>query len=56
MENLKAFNDIRNDVKGVLGVGLKYSYNSIVGPVEFDVHWSNLRNRAGAYFNIGLYF
>lgn len=50
------FNDLNNKVTGVFGAGLKYSYDSIVGPVELDVHWSTKRRKAGAYINIGLYF
>lgn len=41
--------------KGIFGVGLRYSYNSIVGPVEFDLHCST-RKKFGAYLGIGLYF
>ena len=43
--------------KGVFGAGLKYSYNSIIGPVEIDVHWASRKQyKSGAYLNIGLYF
>ncbi len=53
--------DIRNlgDVDrtlGVVGAGLKYSYDSIIGPVELDLHWASRRYKSGMYLNIGLYF
>ena len=50
------FDNINNNITGVYGSGLKYSFNSIIGPMEFDVHWSTKRNKPGAYLNIGLYF
>lgn len=43
-------------ITGIFGAGLKYSYDSIIGPVEFDVHWASHQHRIGAYLNIGLYF
>lgn len=45
-----------NKFSGVLGVGLKYSYNTIIGPVEFTLHWRSRNRRAGAYLNVGLNF
>lgn len=50
------FDDIKNNITGVYGTGLKYSFDSIIGPMEFDVHWSTKRDKLGAYLNIGLYF
>ncbi len=41
---------------GVFGTGLKYSYDSIIGPVELDVHWASRFHKTGLYLNIGLYF
>ncbi len=50
--------DITNAHKiyGLLGAGVKYSYNSIIGPMEFDLHWRSRNRKAGAYFSIGLSF
>ena len=45
-----------NKIYGILGAGIKYSYNSIIGPVELDLHWRSRNRRAGAYFSIGLSF
>lgn len=41
---------------GMIGAGLKYSFNSVIGPIELDVHWRSRNNKTGAYFNIGMYF
>ena len=53
--DLKDFGDM-NEAYGVFGAGLKYSYNSIIGPVELDFHWASRRSKPGMYLNIGLYF
>lgn len=53
---IKDFGNV-DKTKGVFGAGLKYSYNSIIGPVEIDVHWASRKQyKPGAYLNIGLYF
>ena len=41
---------------GENGLGLKYSYNSFIGPVSLTVQWSELRKRASGYLSIGYYF
>lgn len=46
----------KDKTTGVFGTGLKYSYNSIIGPVELDVHWASRFHKTGLYLNIGLYF
>lgn len=40
----------------ILGVGLRLSYNGMLGPVSAEVHWSTLTRGAGFYFNFGYYF
>lgn len=42
--------------KNVWGVGLAYSYNTIVGPIDFQIDYSNLTKKVSAYFNLGYYF
>lgn len=37
------------------GAGLEYAYNSIIGPLKLNVHWSNI-TRFGAYLSIGYDF
>ena len=38
------------------GVGLKYSYNSIIGPVSLTAQWNQNNNRVSGYLSIGYYF
>lgn len=40
------------------GAGLKYSYNSPVGPISLTAHWANVyeENLFGAYFSFGYNF
>lgn len=38
------------------GFGAQYAYNSIIGPVSVDLHWSNLTKLPGMYVSIGYIF
>ena len=38
------------------GAGLKYSYDSPIGPVSLTGHWSNVTHQFGAYFSFGYTF
>ena len=38
------------------GVGGGYAYNTIVGPLKFNLHYSNLTGGLGAYFSVGFNF
>lgn len=38
------------------GVGAKLSYDSFIGPISVQVHWSSLWHRAGFYLNAGYIF
>lgn len=38
------------------GVGLRYSIDTKIGPVSFDISSSNISKRVNAYFSIGYYF
>lgn len=40
----------------VYGFGLEYAYNTIMGPLRFNVHYSNLTERVGAYLSFGYDF
>ena len=42
--------------KGIFGAGLEYSYDSIVGPISANVHWSSLTNSVGVYCSLGYNF
>ena len=38
------------------GYGLEYAYNTIVGPIRLDIHWSNQTRGLGAFLGIGFDF
>ena len=38
------------------GFGIKYSYNSPIGPLSLNVHWSDFDHRTSAYVSLGHYF
>lgn len=40
----------------ILGVGIRTSYNSILGPLCAEVHWSTLTEGPGLYFSFGYNF
>lgn len=44
-----------NSPSAIVGAGVEYAYNSIIGPVKLNVHWSNL-TKFGAYLGIGYDF
>jgi NTE family protein len=41
---------------GIWGVGVQYSYDSPIGPLSFNVHWSDYEHKFGAYVSLGYYF
>ncbi len=38
------------------GAGLEYAYNSVLGPLKLDIHWSTITRKVGAYLSIGFNF
>lgn len=40
----------------IWGGGAKYSYNSIVGPIDLTISYSNWDENLGAYFSLGYFF
>lgn len=38
------------------GFGVKYSYNGPIGPLSFNLHWSDFDHKFGAYVSLGHYF
>ena len=52
----ESFFDVFNS--GLHGAGLKYSYNSFLGPVSLTVHWAGSKsvNHFGGYFSFGYTF
>ena len=43
-------------VSTFLGFGLEYAYDSILGPIRFNVSWSDRIHRLTAYFGLGFDF
>jgi NTE family protein len=41
---------------GHFGAAAEYSYDTIFGPITFNVHWSTLSNKAGFYLSAGYNF
>ena len=52
--NLGSVFDFKNG--GYWGCGLKYEYDTVLGPLGFNIHWSNLNDKVGAYVSLGYYF
>ena len=40
----------------MIGASIGYAYNSFIGPLSFNLFWSNLTRRVGAYISIGYNF
>lgn len=39
-----------------VGVGLGYSIDTFLGPIGFNIHWSDINKKVGAYFTLGYSF
>ena len=55
-DEISAFKTWRDDVSGYLGCGVQYTYNSIVGPLSLNVHWSTYTHNVGLYLSLGFDF
>ena len=40
----------------VFGAGIGYAYDSILGPLKLNVHWSTITRKVGAYLSMGFNF
>lgn len=38
------------------GAGLRYAYNSVIGPIALTAQWSNITNQFSVYFSLGYSF
>ena len=56
VDEISDFNNWGSKVYDYHGFGLLYTYDSIVGPISANIHWSDYTNRAGAYVSIGFDF
>lgn len=55
-DSFKGFEDWDDHVLDYHGCGLQYTYNSIVGPLCINVHWSDYTRKTGYYVSIGFDF
>ena len=55
-DRFKGFLEWKDKVQDYHGFGLQYTYNSIVGPLSFNVHWSDYTEKVGAYVSLGFDF
>lgn len=53
---ISMFKNWKDEVADYFGLGLQYTYNSIVGPVSANLHWSSYTHTVGAYFSLGFDF
>ena len=42
--------------KWIKGIGLTYSYNSLIGPIEFSLTHSDEKEGISNYVNLGFWF
>lgn len=56
VDDIEDFNNWGTKVYDYHGFGLQYTYNSIVGPISANVHWSDYTHSAGVYVSIGFDF
>ncbi|MBR0530977.1 MAG: patatin-like phospholipase family protein [Bacteroidales bacterium] len=56
VDDIDDFNYWGTKVYDYHGFGLQYTYNSIVGPISANVHWSDYTHSAGVYLSIGFDF
>ena len=55
-DSLEGFAKWKDSVIDYHGIGLQYTYNSIVGPLSFNLHWSDYTDKVGAYVSLGFDF
>lgn len=55
VEDFMDFQDV-NETRGTIGAGIMYSYDSIVGPLNVDIHWSSKNDKVGFYIGLGFDF
>lgn len=57
MRNGETFDEMFNPHgHGYWGAGIKYAYDSPLGPISANFHWSDYNNKVGFYVNLGYYF
>ncbi len=52
-DSFRDFEDWNDMVSKATGFGLQYTYDTIVGPFTFNLHWSDYSKKVGAYVSLG---
>ncbi len=55
-DDLSSLKKWKDEVKDYIGCGVQYTYNSIIGPVSTNIHWSDYTHNLGFYFSLGFDF
>ncbi len=55
-DEISEFKNLGEGVTDYFGCGVQYTYNSIVGPLSFNVHWSSYTHNFGLYLSLGFDF
>ncbi len=55
-DDLSSLKKWKDEVKDYIGCGVQYTYNSIIGPVSTNIHWSDYTHSLGFYFSLGFDF
>lgn len=55
-DDLSSLKKWKDEVKDYVGCGVQYTYNSIIGPVSANIHWSDYTHNLGFYFSLGFDF
>lgn len=50
------FSATPNAFGGCWGFAIQYAIKSPIGPISLDLHWSDITNKVGVYFNLGYVF
>jgi len=46
----------RSTFNNIFGAGIQYTYNTIIGPLSADIHWSDYSRKVGFYVSLGFDF
>lgn len=55
-DNLGTLFSLDDEGIGHWGCGVRYSFSSTIGPISFDLHYSDLTQSIGSYFTLGYVF
>lgn len=55
-DDLKSMAVFDEDAHAYIGAGLQYTYNTIIGPISANLHWSNYAKGVGFYVSAGFDF